>query len=439
MNRRCNVNTTDCPYLECKHENIEPNVSACPTCGHWLKRCRQCGVSNRSFANYCRFCGEALPSSPHSWCGYRGNVQRIGLNRFVVPHSPPEIKIKEVASFRFSGRCRSILLQDQYLVAVSDNGVIKALDMQHPRREPFTFNAHGSILAEPALHNGTLFVGAVKNENREKGVIYAFPLGGLSLTSPEANLHWDIDLEGKPVQALLPFFDRLYLNVSKNERREIHVIDNIDGNKPIGPVRVYSGQRSSTLVGDQPTRKVFFLSEQEGQLYINVFDHTSGTPSRMGSKPIKEAPPDFLDYIPVAAIGSKLFAVFGESKNLCRIDIHTCCFDTQITDRVRNYALAGMNNQMVINTRGLYSTSENMQENVQQGENIVSGPVVLRDKAVVVGMKDGKVRFYKLSSLSIQGIFQVFNAEDRVQTLAAYKNYVAVGNPKGEVKVLELT
>jgi len=433
------MNPTDCPYLECQHGNIEPGAAACPTCGLWLKRCRQCGVPNRSFANYCRSCGHALPPSPNSWSGYRGSVQRIGLNRHIVPHSPPDVKLKEVAAFRFSSRCRSILAEDGYLVAVSDDGVVKTLDLLRIGREPYTFKVNGGVFAEPALHNGTLFVGTVKDESRGKGAIYAYTLGDLSLNRPEVNLRWDMDLVGKPVQALLPFCDRLYLNISKDEHREIHIIDNIKGNKPIGPVCVYSGQRSSTLVGDQPTRKVFFLSEKERQLYINVFDHTSGTPSRMIGKPVREAPPDFLDYIPVAAIGSKLFAVFGETKDLCRIDIQSCCFDAKITDRVRNYALAGMNNQMVINSRGLFSTSESMQENMLQGENIVSGPVVLRDNAAVVGMKDGKVRFYKLSNLSIQDNFQVFNASDRVQTLAAFKNFIAVGNPNGEVKVLELT
>jgi hypothetical protein len=349
------------------------------------------------------------------------------------------LKLKEIISFDFSSRCRSILANDGYLVAVSENGSIKVMDLNRAAKEPHTFTTDGNILAEPALHNGTLYIGNIRNQQVGKGGIYAYTLGGISLDPPEINLRWDMDLKGAPVQAVLPFDDRIYLNIGyKDGRREIHVIDNIKGSKPTGPTCVYNGVRSSTLAADPPTKKVFFLSTERGQLFINVFDHSNGTPPVMSSRPVKDAPPDFLEHIPIAVLGAKIFAVFGDKKDLCRLDEYKSSFDTKITARVRNYALAGMNKQVVINSTGVFSTVGNRQEDLIRGESIISGPVVLRDRAAVVGMRDGKVRFYKLNSLSIQDESPVFGSNEKVQTLAAFKDMIAAGNHKGKVKLLKI-
>lgn len=207
------MNPTDCPYIECKQEHMDNISDQCPDCGQYLKRCEMCQTANRSFANYCRFCGEKLPGSNMYWTGFKGTPQRTGLNRSIVPNSPPDLNIRELKSIRFPGRCRSILADDGYLVAVSDGGTVKIVNLNQLDTEPYTFVTDGNIYAEPALHNGTLYLGRVKSPDHEKGSIYAYTLGGVSLSTPEVNLRWDMDLKGTPVQALLPFDDRLYLNV----------------------------------------------------------------------------------------------------------------------------------------------------------------------------------------------------------------------------------
>ncbi|NIM12929.1 MAG: hypothetical protein GTO45_12450 [Candidatus Aminicenantes bacterium] len=73
-----------------------------------------------------------------------------------------------------------------------------------------------------------------------------------------------------------------------------------------------------------------------------------------------------------------------------------------------------------------------------RGESIISGPVVLRDRAAVVGMRDGKIRFYKLNSLSVQDESPVFGSNEKVQTLAAFKDMIAASNHKGKVKLLKI-
>jgi hypothetical protein len=374
------------------------------------------------------------------WTGFKGTPQRTGLNRSIVPNSPPDLNIRELKSIRFPGRCRSILADDGYLVAVSDGGTVKVVNLNRLETEPYTFKTDGNIYAEPALHNGTLYLGRVKSPGHEKGSIYAYTLGGVSLPTPGVNLRWNIDLKGTPVQALLPFDDRLYLNVGfKDGHREIHVIDNIKGVKPTEPYCIYKGGCSSTLVADPPTKKVFFLSESKGLLYVNLFDHSEETAPEMVTTPVKDSMPGLLEYIPVAVLGSKLFAVFGkETRDLCRIDTHTNTFDTKITGRVRNFAVAGINKQIITNSKGVYSTFGNMQENLIHGENVISGPVVLRDRAAAVGMRDGKLKFYKLDNLSIYSEFQVFNTGEKIQVLTAFKKIIAVGNPGGGIKLLEL-
>ena len=434
------MNPTDCPYVDCQQDDIEVTAEECPSCKKWLKRCGKCRTPNRSFANYCRFCGELLPGANESWSGCKGDIQRRALNRFVIPHSPPDLEVTEIQSTEFPGRCGSILADDGYLIAVSENGIIKVIDLNRLKKEPYTFMTDGNIYAEPALHHGTLYIGTVKNQDQEKGIIFAYTLGRISLNPPEVVPRWSMDLKGTPVQALLPFADRLYLNMGfKDGHREVHIIDDIKGTKPTMPKCVYKGELSSTLAADPFTNKVFFLSETSGRLYINMFDHSLGTAPEMMSMQVKDAPNGLQDYIPIAVLGAKLFAVFGENKELCRLDVHNKNFETTITNRVRKFAVPSISKQIIINSRGVFSTPGGMQENLMGGESVISGPVVLRDRAVVVGLRDGKIRFYNLNKLSIHNETQVFHTDERVQTMAAYKNMIAVGNQKGKVKLLQLT
>jgi hypothetical protein len=350
------------------------------------------------------------------------------------------LDIEELISIDFSSGCRSILVDDGYLAAASEDGSVKILDLNRLEMEPYTFSTGGKIFAEPALHNGTLYIGNVRDKDMGKGGVCAYTMGGISFEQPEVKLRWDMDLNGNPVQAVLPFDDRIYLNIGYMDgHREIHVIDNIKGSKPKTPKCVYSGVRSSTLAADPPTKRVLFLSEERNQLFINVFEHSNGAAPEMVSIPVKDAPLDFLEHVPIAVLGAKIFAVFGDNtRDLCRLDAHKSSFDTKITGRVRNFALAGMNKQFITNSTGVFSTAGNIQEDLIRGESIVSGPIVLRDKAAVVGMRNGKIRFYKLNALSRQNEFPVFEANDRVQTLAAFKDMIAAGNHKGKVKLLKI-
>ncbi len=434
------MNPTDCPYVDCQQDDIEVTAEECPECKQWLKRCGKCRTPNRAFANYCRFCGELLTGSNESWSGCKGDIQRRGLNRFVIPHSPPDLEVTELKSTGFSGKCGSILADDGYLIAVSENGIIQVMDFNRLENEPYTFMTDGNIYAEPALHNGTLYVGTVKSQDQERGSIFAYTLGGVSLNPPEVVPRWNMDLKGTPVQALLPFADRLYLNMGfKDGHREVHIIDNIKGTKPTSPLCVYNGGLSSTLAADPFTQKVFFLSENKGRLFINMFDHSVGTAPGMMSVEVKDAPSGLQDFIPIAVLGTKLFAVFGENKELCRLDVPNKNFETKITNWVRKFAVPSISKQIIINSRGVFSTPDSQQENLMGGESVISGPVVLRDRAVVVGLRDGKIRFYNLNKLSIHNEIQVFQTDERIQAIAAYKNMIAVGNQKGKVKLLQLT
>ncbi len=434
------MNRTDCPYMDCTKESIAGDAALCPECEGWLKRCAKCRTPNRSFANNCRFCGEKLPQLNEYWPGARGSGQRLGLNRFTIAKSPQELEIKEQGSFSINGRCRSLTAEDGYLIAVSDNGIIQAADLNRNGNEPCTFNAGGKIFAEPAVHNGTLYVGIVKDENMEKGGICAFTLDGLRANSPDMNHWWEVELKGTPVQALLPFENRLYLNVGfKDGRREIQVIENIDKSNPSEAAVVYKGEGSSMLVANPPTKKVFFLSKSGDKLYVNVFDHSTAPSPAMDTHYLNGAPSDFLEHIPIAAMGAKLFVVFGDKKELCRLDAHSNSFDIKITDRVRSFALSGMNRQVTVNVTGVYSTVGNVQEDLTRGEGIVSGPVIIRENLVAVGMRDGKIRIYQMNNPAVHVDVQAFNSNCKVSALASFKNMIAAGSQEGDVKLLRLT
>lgn len=433
------MSRTDCPYLDCRQANVAANASTCPDCIRWLKRCGKCRTPNRSFSNYCRSCREKLPVLNEFWPSSRGGVQRLGLNRQVVKTTPPDLKIEELKTFHFSGRCRSILAEDGYLIVVSDKGMIQVVDLNRCEDEPYSFNAGGKVFAEPALHDGTLYVGVLKDESRDLGGVEAFTLGDVTSNHPEVRQRWALGLNGRPVQALLPFADRLYLNIGFGDaRREIHYIENIGRKNPAKPVIAHDGERVSTLVANLPTKKVFFLSKNGADLFVNTFDHALSAEPEMKSTHVKDAPSDILDHIPIAAMGAKLFAVFGDRKYLCRIDTYNNSFDAKISDRVRGFALSGMNRQAMVNSTGIFSTFSSQQEDLIRGEGIVSGPVIIRENTVVVGMRDGKIRFYQMNNLAVQLDYQVFDSQCKVLTLTTFKNMIAVGNQDGGAKLLRL-
>ncbi|HLP62758.1 MAG TPA: hypothetical protein VK186_28225 [Candidatus Deferrimicrobium sp.] len=432
------MNLTDCPYTDCRQQDIPAYIEICPGCNRWLKRCNICSTANRVFSNFCRYCGGIIPDSNESWSGCKGGGQRSGLNRYVIQNSPPDIKLNELKNFSLSKRCRAALAADGFFITISDDGMIKIINLNNLGEEPFSFNINNKIFAEPAVHKGTLYVGCIQDEDQDKGAIHAYTLGGISLDPPEVQLRWTVSLKGTPVQALLPFENRLYLNIGhKNGGREIHVIENIMGNKPTDTISVYNGERSSTVVGDIPTKRVFFLSKNDKQLLINTFDHTKNSPE-MISKEVHDSPSDILDHIPISVLGSKVFAVFGEKRDLCRLDSFENIFESRITGKVRQFALAGMNKHIIINSTGVFSSIGNAQENLNQGESIISGPIVLRDKAVLVGLNDGRIRFYNLNNISVQNDFQVFNGNEKVQVLASFRDIIAIGNQNGGIKLLQL-
>ena len=64
--------------------------------------------------------------------------------------------------------------------------------------------------------------------------------------------------------------------------------------------------------------------------------------------------------------------------------------------------------------------------------------VIIRENIVVVGMRDGKIRFYQMNNLAVQLDYQVFDSDCKVLALAAFKTMIAVGNQNGGVKLLRL-
>ncbi|MCK4763926.1 MAG: zinc ribbon domain-containing protein [Candidatus Aminicenantes bacterium] len=433
------MSRTDCPYVDCREAKVTANAAVCPGCKRWLNRCGKCRTPNRSFANYCRSCGKGLPVLNEFWPASRGGAQRLSFSRQAAPVTLPDMKVEEIKVLRFSGRCRSLLAEDGYLFVVSDSGIIQVVDLNRIETEPYTFNVGGKIFAEPAVHAGTLYVGFLEDDTRDRGVVAAYTLGDITGSQPGVKLRWSLDLEGRPVQGLLPFGDRLYLNIGfKNARREIQYIENIGKENPSKPLTVDDGERISTLAANPPTGKVFFLSQKDSRLFVNIFDHSQGPHPEMESSQINGAPADFLEHIPAAVMGAKLFAVFGEQKHLCRIDTHSSSFDIKICAGVRNFALSGMSRQVIVNTTGIFSTIGNLQEDLIRGEGIVSGPVITRENMVVVGMRDGKIRFYRADNLAVQLDYQAFDADRKVLALATFKDMIAAGSQVGEARLLRI-
>jgi len=64
--------------------------------------------------------------------------------------------------------------------------------------------------------------------------------------------------------------------------------------------------------------------------------------------------------------------------------------------------------------------------------------VIVRRRAAILGMQDGRLRIYDLLALPRYDVRRLAGDGDTITALIAFQSYVAIGNVKGVVKVVEL-
>jgi putative pyrroloquinoline-quinone-binding quinoprotein len=431
-----------CPYFqpECQEAELAAAATSCPQCARVLKSCPECGTRNRAFANYCRTCRTRLAAASGNWLSHRGTVQRLGLNALPGPPAGAQegFEIDELdLQLELGDHCRSLLGYDRHLIAVSQSGTVEIRDPQLPR-EGLRLKAAGPVSCEPCIDDGVLYVGS-------PGSLTAYSLGALTLTQPRLAPLWQLRLPGTPVQALTVLADRLYVTVVHPDlRREVLVVESLKRNPPPAGRSLHGGAKLSWTAADPASGQVVFLSQQGQSVQLHRVVH-DGVRPELATQPLAGVPYPLAENVPIAFLGGKVFGVFGDDEKLCRIDATSGELEQALGDDIKQFSLSqdgdgrwdGDGAQIFAN--GIHFLRAARTERFAPLERVVKGsPILLKDRAVVVGMLDGRVRIYDLSRLPRYEQVRLTGGSEPITALAAFDSYVAVGNAKGVVKLLTL-
>jgi hypothetical protein len=421
-----------CPYLDCREQRELPaGAESCPSCLRLVKICPHCAAANRAFANFCRACGRALPEATGEWPTFKGGPQRLGLNRWPQARQPMG-GIEEILELRLDSPCRSLLSSDRHLIAVSQAGGIEVVDAARGAASSVRTRTDGPVSAEPCVSQGTLFVPA-------PGCVTAFALGGLHFARPRLEQRWEVRLPGVPIHALLALEGYLYLDVLLPEgSHEVCVISDVGTERPGELRRLLSAQRVSWSAANPPSRQVFWLTEEDGELKVHCHDHSAPAGPALTTRPVAAAPLPLADSVPIAVMGAKLFAVLGNEDTLCRLDARDGVFDLALRADLRSYALSGMRDGLLVDARGLYFLGAQHHEQLPPMVRVKGSPVVLQDRAAAVGLQDGRVRLYDLHALPLHDEFRVSQDTEELTALMSFRRFVAAGDEQGAVKVVVL-
>lgn len=427
----------NCPYhlADCPHQQALAENDSCPQCLRVIKRCDRCQGWNPAFANFCRFCRQALSGADGNWLGYRGSARRLGLNT-AAPGAPASrsesLDVRETPLRMDLGRpCRSLLAYDRHVVAIAQDGSIEIGDAEQPESR-YRFKAEGPVSCEPCIDQGVLYLGS-------RDLLTAYSLGALTIGGGRLTPLWHVRLSGTPIHALVVQDRRLYVTLFKPPRKQVQVFE-IAGRTPGATGRVlHTSDVVSWLAGDPASRQVVFLSLDGRSVHLHTVtqphDEYTQRPLSMES---------FAEQQPVALLGGKVFGVFGAEDRLCQIDVHASTFDRALGFDTKLFALGtdghGWNGEAVrTDTTHVFFLPSDTREELPPLDRVSQGsPIIVRDRAAVLGMQDGQVRLYDLHHLPRYISWRVAADEQPITALASFGHYVAAGNGKGVVKTLEL-
>ena len=186
-------------------------------------------------------------------------------------------------------------------------------------------------------------------------------------------------------------------------------------------------------------KKVYFLSEDQIGLRLHLTDYSKNSGAEAVSLMVKGAPSPFRERVPIAVIGARIFLVFRKEETLCRLDANTGEVDRQFCKNIREFAMAGINDPVATISEGLFFQRINKKVDIGNNQTIKGSPLILKDCAVVVGMRDGNVHLYDLHNPALPLIWSVSeHSDEEITVLAASQNIIAAGNDKGRVRVCRL-
>lgn len=389
---------------------------------------------NRALSSFCRGCGASLPEG-EDWSGARGGVQRLGWNpgRSAPVPMPSTVRPRPDLDRDLGSPCRALLSVDGFLILVATNGRVEWVDPEEPgvRRSFATF---GSVSGEPAISRGVLYLAS---DNR----VGAWPLAGAGLDPPRATPLWEVAVPGRPLGGLLPFRDRLYLQIMKDDGQiSVQVLEGIRGLAP--PVRrevPVGAERVSTLVGNPALGKVFFLSSRPKELRLHWESQGDGARPGFSSRLIPGAPGALVEHRPVAAHGGKLFTVLGDEEALCRLDSEEFAFDQILLRDCKSFAMNGLSDGLVVQADRVHFLAAEVHDVLGRLQRVKGQPLLVRDRVAAVGLSDGRVLLYDFAQPPASQLLRLRPRDEQaVSTLASFGPYLVAGDAAGHVAVWQL-
>ncbi len=421
----------DCPYPNCTALDLTPEADTCGTCRRPVKVCAKCHSSGRTFANFCRHCGLPFPGEEFHWSGFRGGPKRLGLNS-----SKPRVRgLGQVpllpmasGSIRLGDSCLALLSWDSHLVAVSRSGQVEIVAPTTAYRRRLSV-AGGPLTCQPCIVQSTLFLG-------QEGRLSAFSLAALTLPEPKVEPRWQIRVPGRPVDALLALGDRLFATVLRQDGRTgLLLVDHVSSPRPEKPRFLYTAERLSALAGDFLHRKVHFLSQEQGELQLHILESGSA-PLQPAGFPLRDLGTGPLQNTVLAAMGSKLFGVFGQDDKLCRLEWGQGSI--RLDGDVQKFAFNNLQQWVHVGTTGVHFSHLNQRESLNHMERVVGQPLIVRDFAFAVGLQDGRVLLYDFQAPDQQREIRVDSPEHGITALASFGPYLAAGSSSGKVELYEV-
>jgi hypothetical protein len=322
--------------------------------------------------------------------------------------------------------CTSLLGYDGHLIAVSRKGVIELADPLR-LKSLCRFQVQGPVTAEPCINDGVLYVAT-------RGQLAAYSLAAMTLGTPRVSQLWQLPLSGPPLHALTAAGDRLFVTVATSGQQAVYVVDSI-GHQPSAPRQILGARTVSWMTADPASGQAIAFTESDG---YGVQLHVIG--AQVASYPVQLAQ---MANHAISLLGGTVFAVFGESRSLYRIDAGSGAVVEPLENDTQHFALshAGDNDWdrdgVHIDTLGVTFLRSGVRDGFVTHERAAKGaPVLVQESAAIVGMEDGHVRIYNLAHAPRHESWSVGGSP--ITALAAFESYVVAGNSDGVVDVREL-
>lgn len=209
-----------CPYLTCgERTNVGAEGRFCGQCGSVFNVCKNCRVTNRLLADFCRGCGQGLPAN--AWpleSGLRTpRVELSSIRTLHAPEAPFPIQLR-------AGVQVSPIAADGLIVIPQSDGAIVLLG-EETGRQMGALPVPGEIVVTPALNSGTLFVPSGKT-------LYSFDLCAF-LDQPSLQQVapvWSFESDSaRIIQPALVNDDAVFIVGGRSQRSTLSAVSQRDG------------------------------------------------------------------------------------------------------------------------------------------------------------------------------------------------------------------